>query len=598
MIGRKISHYQVLEKLGSGGMGEIYKAQDARLNRMVAIKVLSRRAAGDEERRRRFIKEAQAASSLNHPNIITIYDILSDGESEYMVMEFVAGKTLTELIPRGGMGVAKTLEYGVQMSDALAAAHAAGIVHRDLKPGNVMVTESGRVKILDFGLAKVTAATQLENDDTQTMGREPLTMEGSLIGTVSYMSPEQAEGKRVDARSDIFSFGVVLYEMVTGTKAFQAGSAVSTLSAILRDDVKPIAECAAGVPVELDEIVSRALRKDPAGRWQSMQEVHTLLSGLRQRYESGVLRAVGRGRSKKRARLVGVLAGCGAAAALAAGGWIATHRTPATQPAPAGVEAPAAPPPVVAPPPVAAKKEPAAPAKAARAPYVLTNQGVIEMAEAKVSPSLMMSEIRASKTKFDLSVPEVIRLTRAGVPEEVIEVMRDPSAPPKAPSFPPGIPPDTQGKRARVFAELGRGGAPDGRGQGRQVTLFGGLPVPLILMDEIPAQPQVGMPLHFQVDEDVRIGPMLLIAKGAVVAGEIASTRPSAGGRGTRATFKLTTVEAADGTKVKLRAAPGRVSERNDFMVPGAGRGPDAMAPAGTKFLGYIDGDQAVGVRR
>src|SRR3954451_6673913 len=161
MIGRTISHYQVLGKLGSGGMGEIYKAQDSRLNRMVAIKVLSRRAAGDEERRRRVIKEGQAGSSLNHPNIITIYDILSDADSEYMVMEFVAGHTLTEIIPKGGIGVAKTLQYGVQITDALAAAHAAGIIHRDLKPGNIMVNDSGRVKILDFGLAKVTLTTQV-----------------------------------------------------------------------------------------------------------------------------------------------------------------------------------------------------------------------------------------------------------------------------------------------------------------------------------------------------------------------------------------------------------------------------------------------------
>src|SRR5882757_3359003 len=286
MIGRTISHYQVLEKLGSGGMGEIYKAQDARLNRMVAIKVLSRRAAGDEERRRRFIKEAQAASSLNHPNIITIYDILSDQDSEYMVMEFVAGRTLTEMIPKGGIGVAKTLQYGVQIADALAAAHAAGIVHRDLKPGNVMITESGRVKILDFGLAKVTIATQV-SEETETIGGAPLTMEGSIIGTVSYMSPEQAEGKRVDPRSDVFSFGVVLYEMITGAKAFLADSAVSTLTAILRDDVRPIGDFVTGIPHELQDAVARALRKDPAQRWQSMEEVHGLLAGLRQKYESG-----------------------------------------------------------------------------------------------------------------------------------------------------------------------------------------------------------------------------------------------------------------------------------------------------------------------
>src|SRR5437667_121527 len=161
MTGRTISHYEILEKLGAGGMGDGYKARDPRLNRTVAIKALPAGSAGDTDRRRRFIQEAQSASGLNHPNIITIHDILSDGGDDYMVMELVAGKTLADLIPTGGLGVAKTLQYGTQISDALAAAHAAGIVHRDLKPGNVMVTDAGRVKVLDFGLAKVTMAASL-----------------------------------------------------------------------------------------------------------------------------------------------------------------------------------------------------------------------------------------------------------------------------------------------------------------------------------------------------------------------------------------------------------------------------------------------------
>src|SRR5215475_9103061 len=224
MIGRTISHYQVTERLGSGGMGEIFKARDPRLNRTVAIKALSIEGMGDPDRRRRFIQEAQAASGLNHPNIITIHDIISDAENEYMVMEYVSGKTLSELIQAGGLGVEKTLRYGVQISDALAAAHAAGIVHRDLKPGNVMVTESGLVKILDFGLAKLTedtAISGLEDEKTLEVAKRPKTEEGIIMGTASYMSPEQAEGRPVDARSDIFSLGSVLYEMVTGRKAFQ-----------------------------------------------------------------------------------------------------------------------------------------------------------------------------------------------------------------------------------------------------------------------------------------------------------------------------------------------------------------------------------------
>src|SRR6185295_7730263 len=230
MVGKTVHHYQFLEKLGAGGMGEIWKAQDTRLNRMVAVKILTNANAGDPERRRRFIQEAQAASALNHPNIITIHDIISEGDAEYMVMEWVQGKTLIDLIPKGGLRVPQVLKYAVQMTDALQTAHAAGIVHRDLKPGNVMVTETGLVKVLDFGLAKLTDTSPLSqtgssgDDTTRTIAEAPLTVEGSIIGTVSYMSPEQAQGKKVDARSDIFSFAVVLYEMVTGTRAFAGDS--------------------------------------------------------------------------------------------------------------------------------------------------------------------------------------------------------------------------------------------------------------------------------------------------------------------------------------------------------------------------------------
>src|SRR5579863_7256256 len=220
MVGRTILHYQFLEKLGAGGMGEIYKAQDTRLNRFVAIKVLTAAATGDPDRRRRFIQEAQAASALNHPNIITIHDIVSEGGTDFMVMEFVSGKTLVDLIPKGGLRVSQVLKYSVQMADALQVAHTAGIVHRDLKPANAMVTDSGLVKILDFGLAKLTdrgPVPDTGDDRTRTIANvAPMTVEGSILGTVSYMSPEQAQGKKVDTRSDIFSFGAVLYEMATG----------------------------------------------------------------------------------------------------------------------------------------------------------------------------------------------------------------------------------------------------------------------------------------------------------------------------------------------------------------------------------------------
>src|ERR1051326_4850826 len=187
-----IGHYQVLEKLGSGGMGDIFKAQDPRLNRFVAIKSLSAACAGDPERRRRFTQEAQAASALNHPNIITIYDILSENESEYMVMEFVTGVTLADGIPKEGLGVARTLQYSVQIADALRAADAAGIVHRDLKPGNVMVTNTVLIKVLKC--AGANPAPNTLSEERQTLTAAPMTMEGSILGTVSYMSPKQAQG--------------------------------------------------------------------------------------------------------------------------------------------------------------------------------------------------------------------------------------------------------------------------------------------------------------------------------------------------------------------------------------------------------------------
>src|SRR6202522_2837921 len=290
LVGQTVSHYVFLEKLGAGGMGEIYKARDSRLNRMVAVKVLAPGRTRDPERRRRFIQEAQAASALNHPNIITIHDILPEADTQYMVMEYVSGKTLHELISAGRLPVLQVLQLATQMANALGVAHAAGIVHRDFKPANVMVTGSGLVKILDFGLAKLTdvSAGVTVDGEQNTLSAAPLTREGSIMGTVNYMSPEQAEGLKVDGRSDIFSFGAVLYEMVTGHRAFDGDSGISTLSAVLRDEVKPIHEIAPDVPAELADVVTLCLRKSPAARWQSMTEVEAELSTLKRRSESGV----------------------------------------------------------------------------------------------------------------------------------------------------------------------------------------------------------------------------------------------------------------------------------------------------------------------
>jgi serine/threonine protein kinase len=219
MIGKTISHHQILEKLGEGRMGVVYKARDTHLDRFVALKILPAEKVADPDRRRRFVQEAKAASALNHPHIVTIHDIDEADGVHFIAMEYVDGKTLDQLIPRHGMRLNEALKVAVQIADALAAAHEAGIVHRDLKPGNLMMTEKGQVKVLDFGLAKLTEKI-LPSAEDATLTAKPDTEEGKILGTVAYMSPEQAEGKKVDARSDIFSFGSVLYEMVTGRRAF------------------------------------------------------------------------------------------------------------------------------------------------------------------------------------------------------------------------------------------------------------------------------------------------------------------------------------------------------------------------------------------
>jgi serine/threonine protein kinase len=287
MKGRTLLHYEILDKLGEGGMGTVWQARDTRLNRIVAIKTLPADKVADDQRKRRFMQEAQSASALNHPNIVTIHDIASDNGVDFIVMELVRGKTIDQLISRRGLRLNDLLSYAIQTADALSKAHAAGIVHRDLKPGNIMVTDEGRVKVLDFGLAKLTEpALPAEDDETRTI--KPETEDGAIVGTISYMSPEQAEGKPVDARSDIFSLGAVLYEMATGVRAFQGGSKLSTLSAILRTNPKPPSEVAAGVPRDLDKIIARCLRKDPARRFQNMTDLKLALEDLKEDSESGI----------------------------------------------------------------------------------------------------------------------------------------------------------------------------------------------------------------------------------------------------------------------------------------------------------------------
>jgi Tol biopolymer transport system component/tRNA A-37 threonylcarbamoyl transferase component Bud32 len=286
MIGRTITHYQVLEMLGQGGMGVVYKARDTQLDRLVALKVLTPDKVANQERKLRFVQEAKAASALNHPNIVTIYDIGCEDGVDYIVMEFVDGRTLDRIIPRGGLKLGELLKYAIPVADALARAHSAGIVHRDLKPGNIMVAED-QVKLLDFGLAKLSDLHDAPDAELTRQGA-PETSEGSILGTVSYMSPEQAEARKVDARSDIFSFGAVLYEMATGQRAFLGRSKISTLAAILQSDPRPPAELHAGVPAELAKIILRCLRKDPAWRFQSAADLKISLFDLQRESDSGV----------------------------------------------------------------------------------------------------------------------------------------------------------------------------------------------------------------------------------------------------------------------------------------------------------------------
>ncbi len=286
MTGRTIAHYEVLDTLGQGGMGFVYKARDTQLGRLVAIKVLSPDKLTNDERKSRFIQEAKAASALNHPNIVTIYSIGSEGGVDFIAMEYIAGRTLDRVIPKNGLKLGELLTYGIQIADALARAHAAGIVHRDLKPGNIMISEEGQVKLVDFGLAKLSDLNESSDVDL-TRPVAPDTEEGRILGTVCYMSPEQAEARKTDARSDIFSFGAVLYEMATGKRAFMGRSKISTLAAILKSRPAPVTELNVGMPRDLARIIERCMRKDPAWRYQSAADLKISLCDLQREAESG-----------------------------------------------------------------------------------------------------------------------------------------------------------------------------------------------------------------------------------------------------------------------------------------------------------------------
>ena len=269
----RIGRYRVIEELGAGGLGVVYAAYDQALARKVAIKVLADQEADGADRRKRLRWDAKAASVTNHPNIVTIYDFGTDAGFDYIVMECVEGQTLGKLIASGGLPVQTVLEYAIQMAGALDAAHRGGIVHRDLKPNNVMITETGVVKILDFGLAKH------DNPGIEHTSL-PATIEGHFAGTVAYVSPEQAEGKSVDSRADIFSFGCILFEMLAGKRAFQGNNPVSVLGNILHQHAPELRRLAPHIDERFEPIVQRCLRKEPGERFPSMAEVKTRLAEL------------------------------------------------------------------------------------------------------------------------------------------------------------------------------------------------------------------------------------------------------------------------------------------------------------------------------
>jgi len=332
MLGRTIAHYSIIEKLGEGGMGAVYKARDERLGRFVALKTLPADKMSDPGRRLRFTQEAKSASALNHPNIVTIYDIGQADDVFFIAMEYVAGQTLDRLIGPQGLLLKEALNFAIQIADGLGKAHAAGIVHRDLKPSNVMVTPDGLVKILDFGLAKLVEKVERPGDiaATMTIARSPVTEEGMILGTVAYMSPEQAAGKPVDARSDIFSFGSVLYEMLTGRRAFDGETKATTMAAVIALDPASPSGISRSLPAGVEQVVLRCLRKDPQRRWQHMSDLKVALQDMKEESESGKLSALAAAPSRARRKpwLVPAVAALGLLAAAGIVAWLMLKPAP------------------------------------------------------------------------------------------------------------------------------------------------------------------------------------------------------------------------------------------------------------------------------
>ncbi len=269
--GTRLGHYHIASKLGEGGMGEVFRASDSKLGRDVALKVLPAEMARDPERLARFQREARAVAALNHPHIVTIYSVEECDGIHFLTMELIEGQSLAQIIPDSGLAVDRLVSIATALADALAAAHDKGIVHRDLKPANVMMTSDGRVKVLDFGLAK--EIRRQRRRATQTLTAAGHTQIGIVMGTPAYMSPEQIAGRAVDHRTDIFSLGILLYQMATGQRPFEGTSSIELASAILRDMPRPLTDVRSDVPADLARLIRRCLEKDPARRVQTMRDV-------------------------------------------------------------------------------------------------------------------------------------------------------------------------------------------------------------------------------------------------------------------------------------------------------------------------------------
>jgi serine/threonine protein kinase/tetratricopeptide (TPR) repeat protein len=333
MVGQTLGHYKILDKLGVGGMGEVYRAEDTTLKRQVALKILPPELAESQERLDRFQREAKTLAALDHPNIVTIHTVEEADGVHFLTMQLVEGQPLSELIPKGGMPLERIFEIAIPLADALATAHEKGVIHRDLKPANIMVTDEGRVKVLDFGLAKL--RQEAEAPLATELPTEPLTDKGQIVGTMPYMSPEQLEGKEIDARSDIFSLGVMLFEMATGERPFKGKSGPSLMSSILKDAPPDVDTIRGELPHHLARVIHRSLEKDPEDRYQSMKEVRNELRFLRQETDSQeVSRPAIPEPTKKRARwpLVAAVAGTVVVVAVLGALWLSRSQPPTEPP--------------------------------------------------------------------------------------------------------------------------------------------------------------------------------------------------------------------------------------------------------------------------